>query len=109
MFTYFIRGDAHVPLSGIVGIVILLLTGFWVANLLVGSLAVVGGSLVGKVVINHVLPLFLFAVKFDDPQCRTPSLQLVHPVGQSRFRNDDEMRTLNVEILVVVGKDGNAL
>ena len=106
---YLVGGDADVPLPRVVGIIVLFLAGLGVARLLVRPSAVVGGGLVGEKLLLHGLPILLGTVELDDAESRTPPLELVHPVGQGGLGNNDQMRTLDVEVLVLVGQDGDAL
>mmetsp|Transcript_28915 Transcript_28915/g.83963 ORF Transcript_28915/g.83963 Transcript_28915/m.83963 type:complete len:731 (+) Transcript_28915:2411-4603(+) len=106
---YLVGGDAYIPLTGIVRIVVLLLAGLGIASLLVGPPAVVGGGLVGEELLLHGLPILLGTMELDDAEGRAPPLELVHPVRQGGLGNDDQMRTLNVEILILVGQDGDTL
>lgn len=106
---HLVRGDTDIPLPGIVGIVILLLASFGVASLLIRPPTVVSSSIVGEVLLLHGLTILLGTMELDGAKSRTPPLELVHPVGQSGLGNDNQMRTLDVEILILVGKDGDTL
>ena len=51
----------------------------------------------------------LAPVEPEDAEGRTPLPELVAPVGQSRLRHEDEVRTRDIEELGVVSQHGDGL
>mmetsp|Transcript_28554 Transcript_28554/g.80456 ORF Transcript_28554/g.80456 Transcript_28554/m.80456 type:complete len:440 (-) Transcript_28554:116-1435(-) len=104
----FVCRDADIPRSWIIRVVIDKLSLF-VHDLPLGSFPVVCRSFVCETIFDHCLAIFPFAVESDYAQGGTPPLKFVHPVGERRFRNAHQVRALDLEVVVVVGKDGYAL
>ena len=54
-------------------------------------------------------PLLLGALEDDSLEARNPAVDLARPVVQSRFRDDDQMRTVNAADKFEVAEEGNRL
>ena len=48
-------------------------------------------------------------MELDGAERWAPSGELVHPVGQGGFGNNDEVGALNIQELELVGEDGDGL